>query len=48
VIDSSMPSGMPAPEPLPTRDPGATFRKTPATVGKPKPKPKPVPAGGPR
>lgn len=24
--------------PLPQRDPGATFRKPPATVGKPKPK----------
>ncbi|MFE1321623.1 hypothetical protein [Kitasatospora phosalacinea] len=25
-------------EPLPRRDPGATFRKPPATVGKPGPK----------
>lgn len=30
-------------EPLPQRDPGATFRKPPATVGKPKPAPQPQP-----
>lgn len=32
------------PEPLPQRDPGATFRKPPATVAAPRP----VPAGSPR
>ncbi|MFI1520625.1 hypothetical protein [Kitasatospora cineracea] len=41
-MTSTIPAIAPrAADPLPRREPGETFRKPPATVGKPKPIPQP-------